>query len=599
MAGVAISFDPVGREAESKSLVIAMAQSLSGCLSGYYVVDACAEYQVALARRRPDLVNLQAQPAWNRNRTICALFEGELFGDGTAGGSFADLVVRLYEQRGDAFVEALNGSFVLAIWDAPRRRLLLANDRYGMRPLYTACHRGRHLWASSPSALLVDPTFPRSLHVGALADFLALSLPQAGDTLFDGIEEVPPASLVVCEHGKVRRREYWDLQFQEQETGVGIDDCADGIVEHLRRAAARRQGGTLAAGLLLSGGFDSRLVLAAMRPDGLRTFSFGMEGCNDHRYAQRVAKLAGVSHRSMIVQPDYLSEYAAAAVRCTGDLLNCTYYHGISIFPDIAREVNALVTGSVGEDVFGHFSRDPSSERWGAGFTLDRYYDVKSIASDDELAVLIDPCWFREIRGLARARFQADMARCQSSHVTHRLDYWSVRQQQRRLWCRLSQLFPENLAFRPIFLDNDLVDFAQTLPRSQRWGEHSAYRRALQRLHPKLAALPATTTHGLPLTAGPRAVKRALRVKTLQGRLSKLSRSVIPPPRGNGFMDYDAGFRGPLSGWINEILADPRTMSRGLWNMDGVMKLWDDFLHGRATMKRMAAKLGAVVSLEL
>ena len=64
-------------------------------------------------------------------------------------------------------------------------------------------------------------------------------------------------------------------------------------------------------------------------------------------------------------------------------------------------------------------------------------------------------------------------------------------------------------------------------------------------------------------------------------------------------MDYDAGFRGPLSGWINEILADPRTLSRGLWNMDGVMKLWDDFLHGRATMKRPAAKLGAVISLEL
>jgi asparagine synthase (glutamine-hydrolysing) len=613
MPGIIAIVDPSNRDEETRALAPRMCEALK-CSDREGSVEWYSHSGFAIGRCRPSLINQASQPAWNEERTICAFFHGEIFGYSDLKRSLerkghrfshdgcAEFVVHLYEDRGDAFIHELNGSFALALWDSRQRRLIIANDRYALGPIYAAQAGSKYLWASAPKAILADTTFRRHINLAAMADFLCLGMPQDNDTIFEGIDELPPASLVTCQEGQVRRQQYWDYSLQEEETGISAHDYLDEVIPLLEQAAERRQTGKLSAGLLLSGGFDSRVVLSALNKSDLKSFTYGTPFSDDVRLAQEVARSANVSHVSLEIRPDYLKAFAGIGIGRTEDLINCDYFHGISVYDQIAMQVNAVITGSVGEDIFGHFSRDPQDEFWGDGFSIDRYYDSKSKITDEELKQLVKPDCFQEMKGLARSRFHADMARCASRRTTHMLDYWSVRQQQRRLYNRLASLLPDNLVYRPLFFDNDLIDFVQTVPPSLRWGENSLYRQILLRMAPALAEIPATTTHGLPVTAThqqiARHTRRLQRLRDWRRRMTKVSLGLIPPMKAGSYTDYRKWLREELRGWAESILLDPQTLNRDYWRPSAIARLMEDHLRGQAG-RRLATRITAVISLEL
>jgi hypothetical protein len=275
-------------------------------------------------------------------------------------------------------------------------------------------------------------------------------------------------------------------------------------------------------------------------------------------------------------------------------------FHGVSVYDQVASQVNVLVTGSAGEDIFGHFARDPDSEFWGAGFSVDRYYDAKKIMTDAQLDQLVNPAYGKMIKGLARARFHRDFERYSSRHTTHIIDYWSIKQQQRRLYNRLASLFPDNLEFCPLFYDNDLIDFVQTVPHSMRWGKGSIYAQVLPRVAPELARLPLTTTLGLSLNADRRQVARRKearrRWRQWYRRVDRLTRGLLPPVRTPSlYAHYGSWFRHELRDWAESILLDARTLDRDYWNITTLKRMVRDHAQGRP----MAKQLAALLSFEL
>jgi asparagine synthase (glutamine-hydrolysing) len=615
MPGIVVVYDPADRRKDIGALVPSMCGALRRS-DREGPVEWYGGPGFGIGRCRPLLVNRAPQPAWNEDRTICVFFHGELFGHQElrrsmeqaghrfSGDSHAEFVVHLYEDRGNAFVQELNGSFALAVWDSRQRRLVIANDRYSLCPLYTAQSNGRYVWASAPKGILADTMFPRRVNLAALADFLCLGVPQGNDTLFEGIGELSPASLVTCEGGRVRRGEYWDLSLQEQETEISADDYLDELIGLLRQAAERQQAGELKAGLLLSGGLDSRVVLSVLRKDNAAAFTFGIPECDDVRYAREAARVAGMPHYALEIVPDYLATFARAGISRMEDLINCDRFHGIGVYAEIASHVNALITGSTGEWILGGFHEDPRGEPWADGFSVDRYYDERSFTTDEELRALVKPDYYREMKELAQARFHRDFERCPSRHVTHQVDYWAIRQSHRRLYNRLAGLFPDNLVFRPLFFDNDLVDFAQTIPPSLRWGENSLYRRVVLRGAPELARVPATTTYGLPLNAThEQMVRHENRRKLLtrwRRRLHKVSMGLIPSVTSRFYVDYGGWLKRDLRGWAESILLDSRTLSRDYWNASAIPQLLEDHLQGNPRgVKRLSRKLTAIIALEL
>ena len=218
------------------------------------------------------------------------------------------------------------------------------------------------------------------------------------------------------------------------------------------------------------------------------------------------------------------------------------------------------------------------------------------------------PAYFRQMKGLARSRFHRDFEKCPSRHVAHKENYWSIKQRQRRRSNRLSSLFPETLVFRPLFYDNDVMDFVQTIPPLLRWGERTLYRQVVLREAPGLARIRATTTHGLALTAthaqmAKSANRRYIRNRWI-ARLNRMnlrvSRGLIPPIRKTAFYaDYREWLRRELRGWMESILLDRRTLNRGYWNSSAIKLLMEMHLRGMRGTKALPRKLMALISFEL
>lgn len=610
MSGIAVIYDPLQRQQDNLELVARMGAALQRADRAdppeiHGDADIAAAYVPTPSSR-------WTQPVWSEDGTIGVFFHGKLFdweetrkrlqrtGCRFSGRSQAEFVALLYEEAGDAFVQELNGSFVLALWDNRRRRLIIANDRYGLSPLYTAQFHGRHYWASSPKAMLADLAFPRKTSLAAMADFFCLAIPQGDDTIIAGIHEVKPASFIVCQDGKVSCRQYWEFSLQEDETGVPAEEYRDELIRLFQQAAKRIQTNGQRIGLLLSGGLDSRIVLSMLERSSIKTFTYGLPGSSDAMFAGKVARAAHVPHSFLEVKPDYLRHYAATGVELTPDLINCNQYHNISVYDEIARHADVLITGSVGEDVFGHYRRDPKDKVWSEGFTIDRYYDMKSIVAEGDLATIMLPSFFNQLKGLARERFRADVGRYKSRHIPNMLDHWGVYQQQRRLYNRVTSLFRDGLGYRPFYFDNDLIDFASTIPPSLRWGERSVYRAVLLHAAPELAALPATTTNGLPLRLSKVQRRPWERINRLRRRISRYSGGLLKPtPMVTPYVDYETWLRGALREWVMAILTDPRTMSRGVWNAASLGMFLDDFMQGRPVMKGAAKIITAIISFEL
>ncbi|MCA9066951.1 MAG: asparagine synthetase B, partial [Planctomycetaceae bacterium] len=210
---------------------------------------------VALGHRRLSIIDVagSAQPLCNEDESIWIVFNGEIYnyrelrpGLLAAGHQFrtdgdTEVIAHLYEQYGLNFVDHLRGMFAIAIWDANQRRLILARDRMGQKPLFYRLEEGRLSFASELKSLLQIPDMPRELDRMSVLRFLTLQYVPHPHSILQGFQRLPPASLAVFENQQLQVRSYWSPPYDQPELQrSGIDDWKSELRETLTEAVRLR-----------------------------------------------------------------------------------------------------------------------------------------------------------------------------------------------------------------------------------------------------------------------------------------------------------------------------------------------------------------------
>ena len=259
--------------------------------SGFHV-----EPGLGLGHARLSIIDLAggAQPVHNEDATVWITYNGEVFnyvelrraleqrGHHFYTRTDTEVIVHLYEEYGDDFVQQLNGQFAFALWDRPRRRLLLVRDRAGILPLYYTRTLDGVLFASEVKALLASGVVAAVLDPDALDETFTFWSPLAPRTMFQGVSQVCPGEMLVIQGTRTERRTYWRWEFPDAGSHRTGDDreLAAELREILRDASRIRLRADVPVGAYLSGGLDSSSLVALLNqyvPETLRTFSIGFD----------------------------------------------------------------------------------------------------------------------------------------------------------------------------------------------------------------------------------------------------------------------------------------------------------------------------------
>ncbi len=283
---------------------------------GYYVDE-----EMALGHRRLSIIDVEggSQPMSSQGGRYQIVYNGEIYNyielrkklevKGLVFRTQSDTEVLLqhFILSGADSLLALNGMFAFAIWDRQEKKLFLARDRIGIKPLYYTLHEGELIFASELKSLLLFPGVHRELSLLSLSRFLSLSYIPAPHTIFDHIHKLEPGAYLEFDGDTLQKNTYWDIPLADKPvTGQTLDECAEQVRSLLSDAVCKRLRSDVPVGVFLSGGIDSStmVALAAQKVSSpLHTFSVGFEesSYDESSYAREVAKLYQTEHHHEIL----------------------------------------------------------------------------------------------------------------------------------------------------------------------------------------------------------------------------------------------------------------------------------------------------------
>ena len=341
--------------------------------SGFHV-----EPGVGLGHARLSIIDLEggAQPVHNEDRTVWISYNGEVFnyvelrrlleqrGHRFYTNTDTEVIVHLYEEFGDEFVHELNGQFAFALWDRPRRRLLLVRDRAGILPLYYARTRHGVLFASEVKSLLASGQVAAELDPDGLDETFTFWAPLAPRTMFRGVAQVCPGEMVVLQGARLERRRYWSWQFPDN----GAHRCAPQpqleaeLRELLADATNVRLRADVPVGAYLSGGLDSSSLVALLNhtvPETLRTFSIGFDdvGLDETEHQQRMVEhLRTVNSRVQCTLGDIAAGFPDTIHHTESPVLR-TAPTPMRLLSGLVRrsDVKVVLTGEGADEVLGGY----------------------------------------------------------------------------------------------------------------------------------------------------------------------------------------------------------------------------------------------------
>ena len=384
--------EPVSRELVEKMTTAIQHRGPDG--AGYYL-----SREVGLGHRRLSIIDLGggAQPISNEDDSLFVVFNGEIYnfielreelekkGHVFKTRSDTEVILHGFEEWGTECVSRFNGIFAFALWDAHRKRLFLARDHLGVKPLYYAKIGDRFLFGSEIKALLEDPACARRVDLKALGLLFTLHYVPSPDTLFDQIKKLPPAHWMMIDAAGMTVRRYWNLtpKIRPDVNESQLVETYRALVEDAVRLQMRSD---VPVGLFLSSGVDSGALLALMRKHAsgpVHTFTIGFaqgDKTNETRDARAMANRFGAVHSEMMVGPE---DYAQYYDRYLGDLEEPVGNETAAAFYFVSliarRKVKVALTGQGADEPWAGYHRYIGIKLAGAYSRLPKFLTERLI----------------------------------------------------------------------------------------------------------------------------------------------------------------------------------------------------------------------------
>jgi len=440
---------------------------------------------VAISRVHLGIVNRDKQPYSARNDRVKVFLHGEIYNDAAVNANPLEFIYRLYEKKGLDFASLLNGSFVIVIVDEDEGFVLVANDRIAAKPLF-CFNDGRTIYFSPEiKCLFLVPSLERKLNLAAVADFLANGHFTTQHTLIEGLETVDSATVLKITAGGVARHKYWIYTLEPEGRDLGPRYYQPRLAELLRQAVSRHVRTDNTYGVLLSGGYDSRVILGCcleQRPaQELHTISWGQaedipEG--DCAVAKRLAQKLGARHRF----------YRLTAEEIVDKFQDFIFLgEGLTDFPESydvfhrIREDQHVDIVLRGDECFG-FSK---WLRVHDEHTMFLSLSLMSLRNIGVYRRILKPSYYPLLCALNEETTRLVSARCKARNIHNRKDFFYV---DVRLKHYLNPLnYVKSFAvesFTPL-LDYDILDFVSALPVRYRLGKRF-YRQTAVGMFPEL-----------------------------------------------------------------------------------------------------------------
>src|SRR5258708_1937911 len=563
-----------------------------------------------LGMRRLSIIDLSGghQPVFNEDRSSWIVFNGEIYnfpdlrpelesrGHRFRTHSDTEVIIHLYEDMGADCVKKLRGMFALAIYDKTKRKLTLARDRLGKKPLHYALHKGNLYFASEIKSILAVAPELAEVNSQGLLEYLYYGYVPDPITAFTGIHKLSPGHLLEFQDGEIRIRQYWDLPEYDTHPPASEEECLEELERRLFEATKIRLISDVPLGAFLSGGTDSSTIVALMARASsgpVKTFSIGFkkDDFNEAAYARVVAEKFGTDHHEMILEPEVVQtvEHLTSSLEEPfGDSsMLPTYY-----VSQMARQhVTVALSGDGGAAIFG-------------GYDRYRIYAGRPIfghLSGRAPKIFLRPIFPRFPNTLAGRRVAFNGSLPWQGRYIHHLSFLPP-------FCRDTPLLPPDFrvllhqihapsnvlrryfeqapAKDPVdqllYVDTKTYMVADILTKADRMSMLNS----LEVRVPILDHVFVEWVTGLP-------PKWKMRGKDQKYLLRKLADRVGVPREV--LYRQKQGFTLPLDHWLrNElkdmlmILLEPRTLDRGYFVADGVRRLMDDHLdRGRTHTGRL------------
>ena len=338
---------------------------------GHYLAS-----DVALGMRRLSVMDpaMGQQPMSNEDGTIQLVFNGEIYnhrqlrrelvarGHSFATSSDTEVIVHLYEELGSDVVDALRGMFAFALWDTRRRRLLVARDRVGIKPLYYWERDGGLAFASELRSLLATSDVTPRISAESVAQYLTFGYVPESHCIFEGVHKLAPGHRLSWEPGRPLHVDaYWSA-IRPERSDVTDAEAVETLRGLLRESVSLHLESDVPLGAFLSGGIDSSTVVAQMAqlvPGRVKTFSIGFEESshNEAPHAAQVAREIGTEHTELIVRPD-ADSLVDSVITGFDEPFGDSSALPTFLVSQMAREhVTVALSGDGGDELFGGYTR--------------------------------------------------------------------------------------------------------------------------------------------------------------------------------------------------------------------------------------------------
>lgn len=583
---------------------------------GYYINE-----NIGLGMRRLSIIDVDHghQPVWNESNNVCVVLNGEIYNYAALRKSLLDrghefytstdteVIVHLYEEYGEECVQHLRGMFAFAIWDGPQKKLMLARDRLGIKPLFFGEVAGRLVFASELKALLTLPELKRDLNWGSVSHLFSFLSSPREESIIQGIHKLEPGYLLTVTSGQSPRvRCYWDVNFEPNQ-GRSEQDTIEELRELLDESVRLCMVSDVPVGAFLSGGIDSSAVVAMMarhssRP--VKTFSIGFAErvFDESAHASLIARTFATDHHEIVLDPDVsgiMDDLAWYLDEPFGDSSAIPTYMVSRL---ASRQVKVVLSGDGGDEIFAGYDKYlveqrerryrflPAPLRKIAGLVggalpegakgrnflrhlglhgADRYLHASTMFGQDEKTALFqdgvaeqilaqDP--WRQLRtslGLGVTDGAAD----DSGRWLSRIQYLDIKNYlPLDILTKVDRMsMAHSIEARVPLLDHKLVEFAATIP-------------------PALKLKDGSTKH---------IFKQAMR--------GILPDSTIDRRKQGFAVPLGRWFRGELDGYVRDLLLSEKSRARGIFNPQYIEKLLKLHRQGRS----LDLQLWTLMSFEL